>query len=316
MPLTLEEYVEQVHERTDLPWPAAPKIDALKAKPSIHAMPVKAVLWTVYGTLVAVPQGEIIYEHPQDFVTLAALEKLIKEFKMWNSMSRKPGAPSEYMRELFKKAHTSIRMAGSGGEKFPEVQSERIWDDIVKKLMQKEFVFEAAKYGTHDDLVKKIAYFYHASIQGAGAYPGAADALKLLAERGVAQGLLADGQCFTAGQLQRCLKQQDPDFDLDAVIPPAMRVISAEKKARKPSDTLFRAAVAAAGTRGLVPSEVLHVGSNLTRDIGPAKKHGFRTALFAGDRASLAATPEQLKDPALRPDALVTELPQVLELIS
>jgi FMN phosphatase YigB (HAD superfamily) len=140
--------------------------------------------------------------------------------------------------------------------------------------------------------------------------------MKLLADRGVVQGLLADGQCFTVGQLQRCLKKQDPDFDLDAVISSPMRIVSAERKARKPSDTLFRAAVTAAGARGLSPSEVLHVGSNLARDIGPAKKHGFRTALFAGDRASLVATPEQLKDAALRPDALVTELPQVLELIS
>jgi FMN phosphatase YigB (HAD superfamily) len=316
MPLTLEQYVERLDARADLPWPAAPKVEPVKAKPSIHALPVKAVFWTVYGTLVAVPQGELQFEHPDEDVTRAALDKVIKEFKMWNSMSRKPGAPSEYMRELFNKALTAIRMAGSGGEKFPEVQAERIWDDIVKKLMQKEYSFDAVQYGAIGDYVKKIAYFYHASIQGAGAYPGAADALKLLAERGVAQGLLADGQCFTVGQLQRCLKKQDPDFDLDAVIAPGMRVVSAEKKARKPSDTLFRAAVAAAGAKGLSPSEVLHVGSSLARDIGPAKKHGFRTALFAGDRASLAATPEQLKDAALRPDALVTELPQVLELIS
>ena len=60
---------------------------------------------------------------------------------------------------------------------------------------------------------------------------------------------------------------------------------------------------------------MLHVGSHLTRDIAPAKRLGFRTALFAGDRHSLVATPEQLKDPALRPDALITELPQVLELL-
>lgn len=316
MPLTLEQYVERLHARTDLPWPAAPKVEPVRAKPSLHAMPVKAVFWTVYGTLVAIPQGELQYEHPDEDVTRAALDKVIKEFKMWNSMSRKPGAPSEYMRELFNKALTAIRLAGSGGEKFPEVQSERIWDDIVKKLMQKEYSFDAVQYGGLGDYVKKIAYFYHASIQGAGAYSGAADTLKLLAERGVVQGLLADGQCFTVGQLQRCLKQQDPDFDLDAAVAPALRIVSAEKKARKPSDTLLKAAVAAAGAKGLSPSEVLHVGSSVTRDIGPAKKHGFRTALFAGDRASLAATPEQLKDAALRPDALVTQLPQVLELIS
>lgn len=317
MPLTLEQYVEKLDARTDLPWPKAPPIDAPKAKPALREMPVKAVFWTVYGTLVAVPHGELQFEHAQDFVTAAALEKVIKEFKMWQSMSRKPGAPSEYMKELFNKALVTLRMTSGGpGEKFPEVQAERVWDDIVKKLQQKEYKFDAALYGSLDDYTKKIAYFYHASIQGSGPYPGAADALAQLAGRGIVQGLLADGQCFTAGQLQRCLKQQDPEFDLAAVIPPALRFVSSEVKAKKPSDNLFKAALAGAAARGLAASQVLHVGSNLARDIGPAKKHGFRTALFAGDKNSLAATGEQLKDPALRPDALITELPQVLELIS
>ncbi|AWM38588.1 hypothetical protein GobsT_32340 [Gemmata obscuriglobus] len=315
MPLTLEQYVEKIHDRPDLPWPPAPKVDAPKAKPSLTAMPVKCVFWTVYGTLVSVPTGDIQFEHEKDFITAAALEKVIKEFKMWNSMSRKPGAPSEYMRELFNKAFSTLRLTGGGGEKFPEVQTERIWDDIVKKLQQKEYTFDAMQYGTLAEYVKKIAYFYHASIQGAGAYPGAADALTQLAARGVAQGLLADGQCFTAAQLERCVRQQNPDFELRAVIPAAMQIVSSDRKARKPSDTLFKAAAELAAGRGFVPAQVLHVGSNLERDIGPAKRHGFRTALFAGDKASLTATGEQLKDPALRPDALVTELPQVLELV-
>lgn len=316
MPLTIEQYIERLDARTDLPWPAAPKVESPKAKPSLQKLPVRAVYWTIYGTLVAMPQGELLYEHPQDFVTNAALDKLIKEFKMWNSMSRKPGVPAEYMKELFRKALTAIRMTGSGGERFPEVLSERIWDDIVKKLYQKDYIYDSGTYGPINEYVKKIAYFYHASIQGSGPYAGAADTLKLLASRGILQGLLTDAQCFTIGQLQRCLKQQDPSFDVNATISPALRVLSFEKRARKPSETLLKAAVGLAGGKGMIPSEVLHVGSSLERDIGPAKKFGFRTALFAGDRASLSATAEQLKDPEFRPDALITELPQVLELIS
>ncbi|HEV3440224.1 MAG TPA: HAD hydrolase-like protein, partial [Gemmata sp.] len=315
MPLTLEQYVERIGSRTDLPWPAAPRIDPPKAKPALHPLPVKAVFWTVYGTLVAIPQGELQFEHPQDFVTDAALDKLIKEFKMWNSMSRKPGTPSAYMKELYRKALTTLQMAGSGGEKYPEVQVERVWDDIVKKLFQKDYQFDMLTYGSMNEYVKKIAYFYHASIQGVGAYPGAVDALRLVADRGVFQGILADGQCFTSGQLQRCLKQQDSSFEMDVAIPSTLRIISAEKKAKKPSETLFKAAAQAGAGKGIDPGEILHVGSNLARDIAPAKKHGFRTALFAGDKNSLTATPEQLKDAAFRPDVLLTELPQILEVI-
>jgi hypothetical protein len=41
----------------------------------------------------------------------------------------------------------------------------------------------------------------------------------------------------------------------------------------------------------------------------------MKTGLFAGDRNSLSATPEQLKDPQYRPDVLLTELSQVVQVI-
>ena len=313
MPLTLEQYVERLGERTDLPWPVAPKIDPPKAKPHLSQFPVRAVLWTVYGTLVAVPQGELLDVHPQDFVTDAALDKLIKEFKMWNSMSRKPGAPAVHLKESYTKGLSNLRMAGSGGEKHPEVQFERVWEDIVKKL--RDYNYDVLQYGALPDFAKKMAYFYQASIQGAGAYPGAAKTLNAVSG-GCVQGLLADGQCFTFGQLQRCLKQQDPGFDANAAFPINLRFISAERKAKKPSDTLFKAAAQVCAAQGIKPNEVLHVGSSLARDIAPAKKAGFRTALFAGDKNSLAATPDQLKDPAFRPDVMLTDLPQLLDVIA
>src|SRR5581483_1346825 len=151
MPLTLEQYVERLAGRTDLPWPAAPKIEPIKAKPHLEPLPVKAILWTVYGTLVAVPQGELLFEHPHHFVTDAALDKVIKEFKMWNSMSRKPGKPSEYMRELYTKALTTLRLTSG------EVASEKIWDDIVKKLFQKEYQYDVQTYGSMNEYARKIA---------------------------------------------------------------------------------------------------------------------------------------------------------------
>jgi hypothetical protein len=294
MPLSLEQYVERLGERTDLPWPTAPKLDPPKAKPHLSQFPVRAVLWTVYGTLVAVPQGELLDVHPQDFVTDAALDKLIKEFKMWNSMSRKPGAPAVHLKESYTKGLSNLRMAGSGGEKHPEVQVERAWDEIVKKL--RDYSFDVMQYGSQNEFSKKLAYFYQASIQGAGAYPGAAETISAIASGGRTQGLLADGQCFTFGQLQKCLKQQDPNFDSNAMFPINLRLISSERKAKKPSETLFKAAAQVCAAQGIKANEVLHIGSNLARDIAPAKKQGFRTALFAGDKNSLVATPEQRSD--------------------
>jgi hypothetical protein len=315
MPLTLEQYAADFLPTRGLPWPAAPKVDPPKVKPHLKPLRVKAVMWSAYGTLLAVPGGELQFEHPTEFVMDAALDKVIKEFKMWQSMSRKPGEPAAYLKELYTKALTTLRMTGGGGEKFPEVASERVWDDLVKKLQQKEYAFDVGTYGAQNEFVRKVAYFFHASIQGYGAYPHAAAAVRTVTDAGKFNGLLADGQCFTPAQIHTAFRDQDSDFDVNAYFPPGLRVLSAEKKAKKPSDTLFKAAVDALKAKGIAPHEAVHVGSNLTRDVGPAKRHGFRTALFAGDKHSLVASTEQLKDPATRPDVMLTELTQIADVI-
>jgi HAD-hyrolase-like len=314
MPLTLEQYATYLDTR-GLAWPAAPPPDPPRVKPHLPRLDgVRAVLWTVYGTLLAIPEGDLKFEVDNDLVMNVALDKTIHEFKMWGSMSRKPGQPAEYMREIYKKALADQRLAPAE-DRYPELASEKVWEGIIKKLFQKDYQFDAGFYGSLNDYARKVAYFFHASLQGTGAYPNAAIAIKGLAEAGIAQGLLADGQVFTPVQLSRGLTRQDESAILDELIPPARRVLSCQHRARKPSDALFQAAVEALSANGIEPAEILHVGSSLPRDVGPAKKWGMRTALFAGDRSSLAATPDQLKDPQYRPDALLTDLGQVVPLV-
>src|SRR5437764_677839 len=203
MPLSLDQYAAYLDGRHDLPWPAPPAVDAANARPHLKRLPgVRAILWNVYGTLLAIPFGELLFEHPTPMVMEVALDKAIDEFKMWGSMSRKPGAPSEYMRHLYAQ-ELLLHKAAGGGERYPEVQSEN----------------------------------------------------------------------------------------------------------------LFRHAIAALAAQGIKPEEALHVGSKLARDLVPARKFGFRTALYAGDKSSLDASAEALKDPLQRPDVLLTELSQVTYLL-
>ena len=232
MPLTLEQYADAYLPARGLPWPAAPKIDPPKAKPHLSRFPVKAVMWTAYGTLLAVPGGELQFEHPTEFVMDAALDKTIQEFKMGPSISRKPGAPAAYIKELYSKALGALQLTGGGGEKHPEVASERIWDDIVKKLQQKEYQFDVVTYGALNEFVRKVAYFFHASIQGCGAYPGAADTVRTVSESGRLNGLLADGQCFTPAQIHKTFREQDSSFDVNAFLPGSLRVLWLRRKRR------------------------------------------------------------------------------------
>jgi FMN phosphatase YigB (HAD superfamily) len=316
MALTLDQYATYLDTR-DLPWPAPPEVERPRARPHVVRLPqVRAVLWNVYGTLLAIPGGELWFEHPKPFVMTVALEKTIQEFKMWGSMSRKPGQPAEYLGQIYGQLLTEQRSVAGGGEKYPEVASDRLWEAVLKRLLQKEYKFDAGFFGSLNEFSRKVAYFFHASLQGTTCYPGAAGALRHLADHGLTQGLLADGQCFTAVQLQRGLTRQDADAALDAWVDPDLRSLSYEVRARKPSERLFRHALEKLKEHGLEPDQVLHVGSRVAQDVQYARRLGMRTALFAGDKASLQATPEQLKEAASRPDVLLTELNQLADVIS
>lgn len=315
MALTLEQYATYLDSR-GLPWPAPPEVERPRARPCLRRLPeVRAVTWNVYGTLLAVSGGDLLFEHPTPFVMDVALDKTVQEFKMWGSMSRKPGQPAEYLGQLYRKALDEQRLLPGGGEKYPEVCADRVWEGLVKKLLQKDYQFDAGFFGSLNEFSRKVAYFFHASLQATACYEGAAPALGSVAESGLVQGLLADGQCFTEVQLQRGLVKQAPAARLDAWIDPGLRVLSYELRGRKPSERLFRQALALLAGRGIQPGEVLHVGARMTQDVVPARRFGMKTALFAGDRASLQATPEQLKDPLSRPDVLLTELEQIREVV-
>jgi FMN phosphatase YigB (HAD superfamily) len=308
MALSLEQYADSLATR-DLVWPRPPAPVSAKARPHLEDLSgVRLVACNIYGSLLGIATGNLVFEHPTKLVMDVALDKTVQEFKMWQSMSRKPGQPSEYMYELYKKALHELRLAASPGEKHPEIVAEKIWDNIVKKLQKKDYKYDVATLGSIEALLGKIAYFFHASLQGTVPYPGLAATLEDLRSRGIKLGLLADAQSFTMLQLQRALGE---GVRASEIFPANLRSLSFEVGGRKPSERLFKHFLAAAAKQGILPDAILHLGSRIIEDIAPAKKLGMKTALFAGDKESLRATAEQFKDPAFRPDLLLTELAQL-----
>ena len=316
MALTLQEYASYLDKRADLSWPAVPEIERPRAKPSLTRLAgVRAVTWNIYGTLLAIGGGQLYLEHPQKMMMDIALDKTIQEFKMWASMTRKPGQPADYLRQIYANIILEQQALPSAGEKFPEVSSDRIWDAFIKKLFQKDYKFDALSMGSLNEFSRKVAYFFHSSMQSTACYPGVAAALKHVKAQGLIQGILANSQGFTLVQLERGLTKQDPGAGISKLLDANFMACSHELRCRLPSERFFRHILAAASSKGIQPSEVLHIGSRISMDVAPARRLGMRTGLFAGDKASLEATPEQLKDAFNRPDVLLTELTQIADII-
>ncbi len=316
MSLTLEQYIDYLDGR-DYSWPAPPAVERPRVRPHLAHLPdVRLVAWDVYGTLLSISGGDLVFESPQEYMLDLALEKTIQEFRMWGSMSRKPGQPAEYLKPLYQYQLTQLRMVPGRGEKHPEIEADRLWEELVKrKLLPNGYQFDAGFYGSLNEFSRKVAYFFHSSMQGLTCYPGAADAVAAVAAMGLSQAVVGNGQNFTFAQLARCLKRQRPDAMPDAWLRAELSTLSYQVRARLPSERVFRRTLELLEEQGIRPDQVLHVGSRISQNIVPARRLGMRTALFAGDRASLEATQEQLTKPTMRPDVLLTDLPQLAEIV-
>ncbi|MCA9053046.1 MAG: HAD hydrolase-like protein [Planctomycetaceae bacterium] len=316
MPQTLTEYIAALDERSDLIWPKPPAAKPIKATPACQPLPgLRCVLWSPYGTLLRIDTGELHLEHPQPLRMSIALQKTIDEFKMWVSMSRKPGQPWEYLLQQYTKLIEDARLKATPKGDTPEVDAAEIWDKLIERLERNEYQWDRGLYGDRGALAQKVAYFFHASLQGVAAADGAVDLLTPLPAAGIRCGVLGDGQCFTPGQILRAFGEQRRLQSISEVLAPDLIVLSSQIGVRQPSPSLMQAAVEALARSGLRPSQVLYVSHRHIRDLVPAKQAGLRTALLVADGHCTQVDKADLKDPEKRPDRLMTSLDQVRRII-
>ncbi|MCH8831108.1 MAG: HAD family hydrolase [Planctomycetes bacterium] len=136
-----------------------------------------------------------------------------------------------------------------------------------------------------------------------------------ISQSGLTQTLLADGQAFTLVQMLRALSEQ-------ATLPPPgtlfafdAMTLSFQEGVRKPAAALYRTCLQRLEAAGISAGETLHVSSRLRDDLAVAKSFGMRTALYAGDRNGFEVKKEDVQDPDLRPDRLLTDLQQLATIL-
>ena len=83
----------------------------------------------------------------------------------------------------------------------------------------------------------------------------------------------------------------------------------------KPSPALFAPVGEALRSRGIKPREAVYVGNDMLNDVATARQAGMKTVLFAGDRRSLRMRDKDPRCAGTRPDAVITELAQLPDLL-
>lgn len=266
--------------------PLAPIPTALAPAGALRAK-VGAVLFDIYGTLFISASGDIAAARsgsPQG----AALAELLARFGVRE-------APETVLERFFGAIAAHHRQAQAEGVGHPEVVIDRIWQSVLNWKSRPK----ARDFALAFELLANPVY----------PMPGLAETLAALKAARLALGLISNAQFFTPLLFSRFLGADSAALGFD----PQLVFYSYRRGVAKPSPRLFQAAAAACSRKGLAPAAVLYVGNDVRNDIRPARQTGFQTALFAGDRRSLRLREDDPACRGVRPDLVITELPQLID---
>jgi putative hydrolase of the HAD superfamily len=246
---------------------------------------------------------------------LDAFGSTIREFGLARFLD---GASSETLLNLYVgEIESTHRRKRARGVFSPEVKIEHIWLRVLRQLEARGYR-PAGKRGVLDvNFARKVAYFFDDIHQAKALYPGALETLSSVREMGLLQGIISNAQFYTPIMLNILLRQAGHEGS-----EPGARLFnrglvfySYRLGVSKPNPLAFERAKERLGTKGISPGRVIYVGNDVGNDMLPARRVGFRTVLFAGDRESLALRKDRSDCADFRPDAVIKNLPQLMKII-
>jgi FMN phosphatase YigB (HAD superfamily) len=208
----------------------------------------RAVVFDIYGTLLAAPSGAVRPDPAAD----PLLREILESFG-----HVPPESPSSALHAAVLHHHAAT------GVPYPEIDLRILWREIL-----------SIDPGTDvAPLVEALEAAWHPTRP----MPGAESAIQKLARLGLSLGLLSNAQCNTLPSL-------GPIADLFA---PELTLLSYQHGIAKPAPELFKMLADRLSGRKISPAETLYIGNDPIADILPAAEAGFRTALFTGHPDSL-----------------------------
>ena len=265
------------------------------AQPILHSLPeIRAVLFDIYGTLLISSAGDIQLEDPDE--SLNTLSRALAKVGISTTVSSR-GLHDHYLQTL--KRHQDIRR--NAGVEYPEVEIRAVWRDFVKEI---------SGVDASEEDTEQLATWYEVWTNPTDLMPGASELLLKMAHSSLQSGIISNAQFYTKYLIENYTGQTLESLG----IPSYLTAFSYEYLEGKPGISMFESsAKCLLELHNILPHETLFVGNDCLKDLYPAKKVGFRTALFAGDSRSLRLRKDDPRCKNLKPDLVITELLQLVD---
>jgi putative hydrolase of the HAD superfamily len=248
---------------------------------------IRCILFDIYGTLFVSGSGDIGIATGESFKS-EKLDELLNKYGIQQT-------PPEILNRFFASIENVHQRLKEKGVDFPEVEIDRIWMGVLK--------IDGL------DMVRAFAMEFELIVNPVYPMPNLKKMLWVCKDLDILLGIISNAQFYTP-YLFKWFLDSSPE---DSGFHPDLIFYSYKFGYAKPSIFMFNAAVEKLEKMGMSAHSVLYIGNDMLNDIYPAKKAGFRTALFAGDARSLRLRENHPKCKDLSADIIITDLIQILD---
>ncbi|MDF1754191.1 MAG: HAD family hydrolase [Verrucomicrobiales bacterium] len=254
-----------------------------------HFEGIKAVIFDIYGTMLVSGAGDIGVD-ASNARMLGAMKETLESF---GSTVPPENALAEYF-DLIDELHRK------SDHEYPEIEIRTVWTALLER------------HGLSPDLASEACVIFECAANPVWPMPELEESLSAIKSSGKRLGIISNAQFYTPLLFPALFGKELPElgFDREAVI------YSYQVGEGKPSRNLYQSMKEILNTKSISPAETLYIGNDMLKDIYPARAEGFNTVLFAGDQRSLRWHHGDDRLIGISPDAIITELNQIQQLIS
>lgn len=267
---------------------------------------IKAVVFDIYGTLLVSSSGDVDQAEMNTKNLKEALEASgIAIAKNTDESLAHILYDFEY---TIKVCHQSAKM---NNVPYPEIDILSIWEIVLLHARRKNLISFNGEVDTM--LMTCVFEFLSNKVYP---MPGMKEVIAELQRRKIPLGIVSNAQFYTPVLMNYFLNNTFEVTDKIQGFDDELTVFSYKLGRGKPDPILFAELKPILCSKYVLsPSEVLFVGNDMLKDIYASKQVGFKTALFAGDKRSLRMRENDERTKLIRPDFIITELKQILEII-
>jgi len=281
--MSFEELIRKNSETIDIiPTEAIPK-----GSPKSR---IEVILFDVYGTLFISGAGNVSIAKRESEQNISKLDDLLRKYNLEKT-------PSTLLNEYSDEMEQSKYKLRIQGIDYPEVDIENIWKNVTG--------FEDKR------VIKRFAIEYELIVNPVCPMPHTEELLSCCKRKRIPMGIISNAQFYTPYFFSSLLgvNLEGLGFVEEFVF------FSYVHGYCKPSLFLFEMAANNIEKAGMPRRNALYVGNDIFKDIYPAQKTGFQTALFAGDGRSLNVREGDERIRGVSPDLVITDLSQILEFL-